>query len=498
VLTELCYSWFCPPGGAILDPFAGGSVRGVVASALGRSYTGIELREEQVVANREQAEEICAEGDPTPIWINGDSLESPTLLPEGYEADFLFSCPPYADLEVYSDDPRDISGMDYDDFLSAYRAIIARAVDRLRDDSFAAFVVGEVRGPAPGGYRNFVADTIAAFRDAGLAYYNEVIMLTPAGSLPIRIAKQFNASRKVGKTHQNVLVFCKGDPREATRRIGAVHIDTGDIPDDDDDPEPGPDLAEFTPDLTPIEQHGDVWVKRDDLWTVAGVPGGKVRTCWALSQGATGLVTAGSRASPQVNIVAHIAQRLGIPCRAHTPTGDLSPEVMAAKAAGAEIVQHKAGYNNVIIARAREDAAERGWTEIPFGMECDEAVTQTRAQVRDLPDGVERIVVPVGSGMSLAGILWGLVDAGLSIPVLGVIVGADPRKRLDRFAPAAWQDMVELTTSSHDYHTAVEAMVGDIRLDPHYEAKCEEFLRPGDLLWCVGVRQTDRRPRADR
>jgi len=44
VLTELCYRWFSPRGGQILDPFAGGSVRGIVASALGREYTGIELR----------------------------------------------------------------------------------------------------------------------------------------------------------------------------------------------------------------------------------------------------------------------------------------------------------------------------------------------------------------------------------------------------------------------------------------------------------------------
>ena len=35
VLCELAYRWFCPPGGVVLDPFAGGSVRGIVASKLG-------------------------------------------------------------------------------------------------------------------------------------------------------------------------------------------------------------------------------------------------------------------------------------------------------------------------------------------------------------------------------------------------------------------------------------------------------------------------------
>ena len=30
VLCELAYRWFCPSGGKIIDPFAGGSVRGIV------------------------------------------------------------------------------------------------------------------------------------------------------------------------------------------------------------------------------------------------------------------------------------------------------------------------------------------------------------------------------------------------------------------------------------------------------------------------------------
>jgi len=50
VLTELAYRWFCPQGGSILDPFAGGSVRGIVAAHLGYQYTGLDLRSEQIAA----------------------------------------------------------------------------------------------------------------------------------------------------------------------------------------------------------------------------------------------------------------------------------------------------------------------------------------------------------------------------------------------------------------------------------------------------------------
>jgi hypothetical protein len=42
--------------------------------------------------------------------------------------------------------------------------------------------------------------------------------------LPIRAGKQFVASRKLGRTHQSVLVFLKGDPRRATEACGPVEF----------------------------------------------------------------------------------------------------------------------------------------------------------------------------------------------------------------------------------------------------------------------------------
>lgn len=204
-------------------------------------------------------------------------------------------------------------------------------------------------------------------------------------------------------------------------------------------------------------------------------------------------MTAGSRASPQVNIVAQIARELGIPCRLHTPQGALAPEVQAAVASGAKLIQHPAGYNNVIIARAREDAAALGWREIPFGMECQVAVDETARQVENVPASAARLVMPVGSGMSLSGVLWGLRRRGLQIPVLGIVVGADPVKRLDRYAPPGWRSMVTLQPSGLDYHAPAPRsfqQLGGITLDPIYEAKCVPFLRAGDLFWIVGVRAT--------
>jgi len=222
VLCELAYIWFSPVGGLVLDPFAGGSVRGIVASKLNRQYIGHELRQEQVNANREQGSVICVDDSTPPAWICGDSRNIDVTCKD-VQADFVFSCPPYADLEVYSTDPKDLSTLAYSEFKAAYFEIIKKSCALLKNDRFACFVVGEVRDKK-GNYYDFVGDTIQAFKDAGLHYYNEAILITAVGSLPIRAGKQFSASRKLGKTHQNVLVFVKGDGKKAAQACGVVEV----------------------------------------------------------------------------------------------------------------------------------------------------------------------------------------------------------------------------------------------------------------------------------
>lgn len=221
VLCELVYRWFSPPGGRVLDPFAGGSVRGIVAAMLGREYVGIELRPEQVAANEAQAEQIIGDGL-QPCWKVGDAATVASLAQGEY--DLVFSCPPYYDLEVYSDLPGELSALStYDAFLSQYRAIVALCVEMLKPDRFACYVVGNVRGK-DGAYYDLVGDTVRAFEDAGARFYNEAILVTAVGSLPIRAGRQFAASRKLGKTHQNVLVFLKGDWHRAVEACGAVEV----------------------------------------------------------------------------------------------------------------------------------------------------------------------------------------------------------------------------------------------------------------------------------
>jgi len=226
VLTELAYRWFCPHDGWVLDPFAGGAVRGIVAALTGRHYFGVDLSKKQIEANRLQAKDIVGSSGPMPQYVVGDSRNIPKLR-VGTEFDFLFTCPPYGDLERYSDDPADISNLDYPKFREAYFDIIEKSCARLKQDRFAAIVIGEIRDQKTGAYRGFLPDTVHAFQKAGLAYHNEAVLVMPVGNQRLRAGKSFETTRKLGKTHANFLVFLKGDARRAAKACGDVEF--GDI-----------------------------------------------------------------------------------------------------------------------------------------------------------------------------------------------------------------------------------------------------------------------------
>ena len=163
VLCELMYRWFCPNGGSILDPFAGGSVRGIVANYLGYHYSGIDIRQEQVDSNREQALDILGVEN-LPQWYVGDSN---IVLEQNWQKQFdlVFTCPPYADLEVYSD--------------------------------------------MKGEYYGFVADTVKLMqRCSGMTFYNDAILATSLASAALRAGGNMKSGKLV-KVHQNVLMFKK-------------------------------------------------------------------------------------------------------------------------------------------------------------------------------------------------------------------------------------------------------------------------------------------------
>lgn len=84
--------------------------------------------------------------------------------------------------------------------------------------------MGEVR-EKNGNYLGTIPKTIELMEEAGYKYYNEIIMVNSAGTLPLRAGRAMKSTRKIGKMHQNILIFLKGDAKKASIDLGDIQID---------------------------------------------------------------------------------------------------------------------------------------------------------------------------------------------------------------------------------------------------------------------------------
>jgi 16S rRNA G966 N2-methylase RsmD/CBS domain-containing protein len=215
-LAEIICRWFGLEGFKAFDCFAGDTVFGFICASLGMDFTGIELRKEQADINNKRVNDA---GLPAK-YICDDAINMNKHI-EDNSIDLFFSCPPYADLEVYSDDPKDLSNMEHDDFFKVYKTALSNTYSKLKDNRFAIITISEVRNKN-GCFINLVPKTIDIMTSAGYKFYNELILVNSAGTLPLRAGKSMNSSRKVGRMHQNVLVFYKGSIKKIKSEFGDV------------------------------------------------------------------------------------------------------------------------------------------------------------------------------------------------------------------------------------------------------------------------------------
>ena len=210
VLSELSCKWFSPYlGGKIFDCFAGDCFKGLVFALCGYEFTGIELRQEQVDDNINACKKfsnlnlkyICDDGQNVDKYLEKESQ------------DLLFSCPPYYNIEVYSNLPNDASNQkDYCDFLKILDNAYSKSIKILKDNRFAVIVVGNIRDKQ-GFYYNFINDIINIFNKNDMFLLNELILKEPVNSRRFSSRGLFK-SRKIAKIHQNILVFYKGNPKK--------------------------------------------------------------------------------------------------------------------------------------------------------------------------------------------------------------------------------------------------------------------------------------------
>ena len=222
VMAELVCRWFGLESCKSFDCFAGDSVFGYVSAHLGNEFVGIELRPEQAQLNNERTEGMAAR------YICDDGQNVAQHIDAGSQ-DLLFSCPPYFDLEHYSDLENDASNQkSYDDFIQILRNAFTAAISCLKENRFAVIVVGDVRDKSTGFYYDFCGDIKRIFKDGGMSLYNEIILIETGASTALR-ASRYMESRKVAKMHQNILVFYKGKTKDIKKHYKKIEYASEDL-----------------------------------------------------------------------------------------------------------------------------------------------------------------------------------------------------------------------------------------------------------------------------
>lgn len=221
VLAEVILTWFLPRGQKCktFDTFAGDTVFGFVSAFKGNEFTGTELRKEQADFNQEQCDRAGI-----PAKYHCDDGRNIQKHIENGSQDLYFSCPPYYDLEVYSDLENDASNQkSYADFYKILDEAFSKAVECLKENRFAVVVASDVRNKKTGGYYDFISDIKKTFVRNGCLLYNEIVLVNAVGTAAIRVGR-YMKSRKVARIHQEVLVFYKGDPSKIHSIFGDAEV----------------------------------------------------------------------------------------------------------------------------------------------------------------------------------------------------------------------------------------------------------------------------------
>jgi DNA modification methylase len=200
-LAENIIRYWSLPGFKVVDPFAGRVTRAVVATKLNRDYYGYEITPMTYKRSLEHFNKI----DINPTIYNSDG----TLMVETPDefADFVYTCPPYYNIEKYEScdgQLSDISG--YDNFIDAMNICVDNVYRVLKPGAFAAFVVADFR--VKGELKSFSTDLINSFKARNFRHWDTVIVETITPFMGMN-AIQSSRKRYTTKIHEYVLVFRK-------------------------------------------------------------------------------------------------------------------------------------------------------------------------------------------------------------------------------------------------------------------------------------------------
>jgi DNA modification methylase len=196
---------YAPKTGLVYDPFAGGGTRAIITNKYGLDYLGVELRQQEIDLVKARLERNGVNQGVT--LIQGDSTNVPQI--QDNVADFLITCPPYYNMEVYNGGPDDLSMCgNYDDFLVGMGQCIRETGRILKPGALSCWVVGLTRGhdsDLPLMALNH--DISRLHKERGFELKEEVILVHKNNSAVRRVAMFDLGKRMLIRTHEYLLLF---------------------------------------------------------------------------------------------------------------------------------------------------------------------------------------------------------------------------------------------------------------------------------------------------
>jgi 1-aminocyclopropane-1-carboxylate deaminase/D-cysteine desulfhydrase-like pyridoxal-dependent ACC family enzyme len=438
------------------------------------------------------------------------------------KVDFAFTSPPYFAAEGYSQDATQsyLKFPTYPEWRDGFlKQTLQTAYDYLRNDRWLVINIADVA--FDGKFHPLEQDTINLCKEIGFEYRGKLKMVLPTAPgrsmnkrTRLPTSKNFCRVNDTLRKYEPVFMFWKGKKKgkrttttslPPKKTIAKKKKQSGDT-----------DKYGMW-NLTPVEEHNGIYYKRDDSYKpIKDNPlnGGKVRQAISListklndirSNHNNTVITATGISSPQGAIITSIAKEFG--CKSIICVGGTSPESIHKKHQ-MRLVQHLGGevrnvaghgINAVLEARVREIVSENNAFNISFGIavkENAETILETTSyQVQNLPDELDNLVVPVGSGIQLSGILIGLYRYEKKVKrVIGVCVGPTREKTIDDLAsssPLPYELISAATPYSKSCH---QEFAGNV-LDETYEAKAHEWMmenidydKEKTAFWVIGCK----------
>lgn len=187
--------------------------------------------------------------------------------------------------------------------------------------------------------------------------------------------------------------------------------------------------------LTPVEEVRGLYFKREDKYAPVGygnVNGSKMRQlAWLLTNakdaGYTEVVSGGVGGSPQHIFVSQVCNWLGLKCTIYTGVKNIEENKLLTGAVklGANILSSGVGYATLLDKMAFDYAKAN---PNAYHLETNITLTEKRHapqgiadfhtiggyQVQNIPEAVEKLIIPAGSCNSVTSILYGLYLHGAS------------------------------------------------------------------------------------